>query len=411
MQRELELPPEKSREFLDYLNCELRKCFTGVFGEVRQADNGEFLTSKSGTFSFQGQSFQLKWSLAFEPSGKLLRLEVRNSEPDNDDESWDRAVQTVLTRVLTEAFAERKAMFFQRRIFHYCGPQLDGEYWLSGFRISPVDVDHPAPGSPFAEHVLAIDMEIPAIDILHAGALSVAYAARVAALLSFLLDVGLRNPRPIQRWVLPDADPIAGQESVCRLATYIRPGMYPTRMPRKGELCAPGQHCELRTTARPPGKMLLPRESRRLFRLLDESPPRLRESFEAMTRLWQSAVVLGDHLPSASLAYRVAAVDGATQSLSPSSKFVDFVERFAPTRPDVVPLARYLWREIRCAHFHGGAFPLGEFDQAWSGDSIADPWYVERMSVHDRCAELLRETLVNWTVSQLGAAETSKDDA
>jgi len=84
--------------------------------------------------------------------------------------------------------------YFQRHFFAYIGPPLDGEYYVTDFRIAP---SQPTGGFPFGmgEEIIIIDLEAEGVDPSHAFSLGKAQAKKIASLLSIVLDVGfLHDP-------------------------------------------------------------------------------------------------------------------------------------------------------------------------------------------------------------------------
>jgi hypothetical protein len=168
-------------------------------------------------------------------------------------------------------------------------------------------------------------------------------------------------------------------------------------MPAKGELCSLGRYAgTLAERFRSAGVLLsVPRETRRVLRAIESSGPAAVDAFDRAARLFQVAVVCGARFPSVSMAYRVAAAEVLSEA-DPSCKgFRDFVTKYAPPRPENAMMLEYLWGSIRSAHFHAGAFPLGEFT-SFSVDPFFDSDQMDRDELHRRCGDVLREAMVNW---------------
>jgi hypothetical protein len=131
------------------------------FGSAGQSQTGDYVTTISGPFGRIQPSPEVAWRAAFADDGTLLHLDVESAEPDND---WRPVAEEFIREVLAKALADNRKRYFQRSLFQYIGEQLDGEYWLPGFRFAPVDMQEENAALLNAERVVALDLNVQAID-------------------------------------------------------------------------------------------------------------------------------------------------------------------------------------------------------------------------------------------------------
>jgi hypothetical protein len=402
-------PGPNQMQFRDQLNSALRSISSISNSSGGFDKNGDFRSTTSGFFKLDSGDVGLTWSLIQTPDAVLAALEV---EPLGDAEpppEWSADANAIITRTLTATVAERQQPFFRRVLFNYIGPILDGEYWLPGFRLAPLI---PADEGPFllgTERVVAIDMNVDAIDDVHASALAVERARRYSARLSLIMNLGFYTSVPDKRWVFQQSAD-GSFDSVRAHLGFFKPLPELTSMPTKGALCKLGQ----------PGKRLdeyygvlgkplrLPQETRRVLRGVDTAPPVVRDAFDRCARLYQVSLVCGRIYPSVGFAYRVAAVEAIVSASPDYENFSDFVRANVVPREDLDAVLDYLYGRVRSAHFHAGEFPSGEFERQAFFDPLSDATDLIRFDLEWRGSQILREAIVTWISNVL--LEDSKEE-
>jgi hypothetical protein len=331
----------------------------------------------------------------------LTSLSIEAVDNSGESQSWQKAAYEFATSVLTATLADRRVKFFRRSFFFYIGPQLDGEYWLPGFRFAPGFPEDDQPYLLNAERVVSIDQEVLAIDDMQAHSIAEESSRRHAARLSLLLNVGLRRPDHSMRWVLPAVDGTMATQSVRCQTVFIRPETTLTSMPEKAARCPLGAYAgSLAARYRLAGELQsLPPEARKILRGVDQAAPEVTEAFDRGSRLYQVASVCGQQFPSVGLAYRVAAVEAISAADATCNGISEFMRKYVTSVDDIDPLLEYLYGHARSGHFHAGAFPAGEFLRANYFDPLMDMEWAERDSIHRTCHEITREAIVNWMQS------------
>jgi len=405
MEIQLNLPRgDRQQAFLDYLNSALREKTGTYSGSAGQAEDGTFQVSTSGPFSVGQTTVHLAWTLSKDPTGELKHLHVEYAGEGEPARDWERAVYEFVTSVLATTLSDSRTKFFRRTFFYYIGQQLDGEYWLPGYRFAPAYPTDPHPHLINAERVVSVDQHVFAVDELHAFVLADAAAKRQSARLSLLLNTGLYGVEHNQRWVWPVVDGVPAAESVRYQLGFQHPSAVLNEMPKKRQICALGEYKgSLAARYRVAGELLsLPSEARKILRGIDNAPSAIAESFDRSARLYQVAAVCGKYFPSVALAYRVAAVEAISQADPGSKGFSNFMRKHVRSQTEIGDILNYLYGVARSAHFHGGEFPMGEFNNADTfGGPFMDTEAVRRDSFHRTCHELTREAIVNWLAGTL----------
>lgn len=390
---------QRQQEFIDYLNSALRQRIASSTGSAGVNKDGLFESTVTGPFSIDRGMIQLTWRVTKDSKGTLLKLVIESADPSAAEGDWKTEVYEFVTSVLATALAEKRQKFFRRSFFFYVGPQLDGEYWLPGYRFAPAYPEDSQPHLINAERVVSIDQEVEAIDDLHASALAGEAAHRHAARLSLLLNAGLYRTEQALRWGWPAFEGQPATESVRFYPGFMHPSLNLTQMPKKGERCALGGYKgSLSARYRVAGELQsLPPEARKILRGVDNSDPLVADAFDRGARLYQVATVCGLSFPSVGLAYRVAAVEAISSADNQCKGFSDFMRKHVSSRKDIEEALTYLYGVARSAHFHGGEFPMGEFSRSpFCFDPLMDSEAMQRDAFHHMCYELTREAVVNW---------------
>jgi hypothetical protein len=413
MHIDLDLPSHRQRLFLDHFNSALRSVSTSTSGSAGFREDGTFESSVTADFPVGEEKIVLTWTMTKSEDGSLQSIDMTSVDPVKEETIWKDAVYDFVTSVLSAALVDRQYPFFHRRLFNYIGTQLDGEYWLPGYRLAPAYPDDPEPQLFGVERILAIDMNVKAIDEHSAHAIADEMAKRHAARLSLLLNVGLYQTQPEFRWVILKTEEGEGFDSERYQLGFSKSDMYIDRMPKKGEICSLGKYAgSLEARYHIGGQLLsLPPETRKILRGIEHSTPHIREAFDCCARLYQVAAVVGTQYPSVGLAYRIAAVEAITQGSSEFKGFSDFVRSNVRDRPGLDQALDFLWGSIRSAHFHRGKFPMGEYEARRLFDPLMDSDVVETQYLQRFGYEVTREAILTWLTNVVPELQAEDDPA
>ncbi len=307
-------------------------------------------------------------------------------------------IKDLILNALMQALSSAKETFYRNYRYCYIGPQLDGEYWIKGMRIAPVQCEENTKGWGNIERYISIELEVEAIDDSDANAVGNKLADVCAARLSLLLDIGIYPPRSEHKWFLSEA---LSEPSILRQTGFYGYGHTLKRMPRKKEFCQPGQFYK---TAHPylryMGDVLkLPTETRKLFTSLERSSDSIKRAFNQCCFMYQLALTAGRYYPTVELSYLVAAVEALAKSEQDKSNshFGAFVRNYSCSKNDVSHLIDFMHGPVRSAHFHAGEFIGGEYDYERMS-TIHFSNASRELNEHNfrECRKLLRYSIANW---------------
>jgi hypothetical protein len=411
MRIDINLPPgQRQRQFLDHFNSTLRSISSASSGSAGFEADGTFRAETNSVFALPSGEMPLTWSVVRSPQAELLAIEVEPSGREVPAPSWSADAQSLVTKALAATLADRQQLFFQRSLFNYVGPALDGEYWLRGFRFGPLLPNDEHPTVVNAERLVVIDMDVNAVDQHHAASIARERALRHTARLSLLANIPLYNTLPELRWGASHTDSGIGESQRFQLG-YFGPAYNVIAMPEKSALCRPGKFGGPLGQRYPTAGngLMLPEETRKILRAVDDAPLEIVEAFDRCARLFQVALVCGRIYPSVGLAYRVAAVEAVVQTTGQFGSFSEFMQSYVAPRPNLKTIVDYLYSRVRSAHFHAGEFPAGEFERFFALDPLMDADFVMRSDLQRECYDVLREGIVRWIIALIPPLSEADD--
>lgn len=389
-----------SKEFLDYFNAALRSKGDSPFGSSGSGqftEQGYQASLDDWIQTTDGGGIRIAWTLQFDANGNISSIEAV-PKAEAPEETWAGTAQAFVSAILVSVLSSKKTRYFKRRHFSaIAGSDLSGEYWLPGYRFAPQFADDDS-HLINSERYLVIDMEVDAVDSMHADELADERAGLAAAHLSFITDVGISKPTHEQRWFLTREN---GELKQHRESTQHIDLAVPSQMPGKNELCKcvqfSGSVFDHEKYANSP--FSCPIETRQILRGLESSQPDLRSAFNKCSLLYQLGLTIGRYLPTVRISYEYAAVNAVVQELGGNySGFSDFVRKNCPGE-NVDDLLEYVHSRIRSAHWHGGEFALGETSHR--RDFLTNPEGHVRFSISRAAHRVIRTALCTWVMREI----------
>jgi len=400
MEITLDLTKEKCDVFQEYLHAAIRKLTGSPFGPPGSSgykSDGRYVITMSIDLPVESEVIAIQLIMAIEPDGSLKKVEFHSTADDMDDSKWNIYAANFITGVVTSAFSKNLSHVFIRSTFCWIGCDLDGEYWLPGFRFAPATPKNEQSYLINAERYLYIDQEVDAIDQMHARDIASERALQYSARLSLILNRGLYKPPRGMKWFL---EKNGSEGFVSRLEHLgFNSPPWPDKMPEKDVECRLGKYESsiFSEHQNSHGLLMCPKETRKILRGLNNCTPDIREAFDSCARLYQISLTAGREFPTIRLAYQVGAVESITQKVTGYACFSDFIKKEFPIHDDSLDaFLERLYRAIRSAHFHGGSFPLGEFETKKIGWGIGnrndhDNWNTDMLA-----SKLIRQSIVHW---------------
>jgi len=400
MEIAIDLTKEQCSIFQEYLHAAIRKLTGFPFGPNGNAgyrSDGCYEISMLIDIPVESTLIPLELVMAIEPDGSLKKVEFFAQSEGIEDSVWNVHASNFITCVLASALSKSLTRFFMRSIFCRIGSDLDGEYWLPGFRIAPAMPENEQSYLYNAERYLYIDQEVNAIDQMHASDIASERALLYSARLSLILDTGLHKPPNGMKWFLEDK----GNEGLVSKLEHLgfKFPTFPERMPEKGVDCRLGKFDTsiFDKHQNSHGLLMCPRETRTILRGINNCKPNIREAFDSCAKLYQISLNAGRGFPTIRLAYQVGAIESITQNVPNYKGFSDFIRKEYPIHDDSHDsFLEHLYSAIRSAHFHGGSFPLGEFDSKGRSWGISNKNELDNWNTDIYASKLMRQSIVHW---------------
>lgn len=268
MEITLDLTKEKCDVFQEYLHAAIRKLTGSPFGPPGSSgyrSDGRYVITMSIDLPVESEVIAIQLIMAIEPDGSLKKVEFHSTTDGIDDSKWNVYASNFITGVVTSAFSKSLSRVFIRSTFCRTGSDLDGEYWLPGFRFAPAMSENEQSYLFNAERYLYIDQEVDAIDQMHASDIASERALQYSARLSLILDTGLYKPPSGMKWFLEDK----GEGLVSRLEHLgFNSAPWPDKMPEKEVECRLGKF-DSSIFSEPQnshGLLMCPKETRKILR-------------------------------------------------------------------------------------------------------------------------------------------------
>jgi len=394
---------------MEYFHASYRKLAGNPFspsGEAGHRSDGCYEIFLTFPLQIQSGIVNLTWIIVIEKDGSLSELEIQSDVPE---ETWSEAATRYVNEVLGAAFSGNLSKFFYRSYFCRMGSDLDGEYWLPGFRFAPAMPEDENSYLMDAERYLYIDQEVDSIDQVQGGDIATERAMLYSARLSLILDVPLYKPLRGRRWFMVE-DEAGKLVSKRELLGFVAPSS-PTQMPKKGAECRLGKFdgsvLDEHPNSHGHGLLKCPSETRKILRGLNYCAPNIKEAFDSCARLYQTSLVAGRGFPTIRLAYQVGAIEAIKQKVDGYANFSEFVRKEANLSEVDNEFLDYLYRSVRSAHFHGGEFPMGEYrPRKWSL-GLSDSNDTSRFNIDLAASRVLRKSIMNWVVREVASKDKS----
>jgi len=293
----IKIDPNKAKYFFDYLVVKLES--KGTFrSEGSLKDNDQF--EEKLYWSILDDEFkdgQIIFIVKWNPDATLEPMIV--DKTGNLPEKWEKLARDLIDETLVATINAKREKIFCRYTYAYLGPPLDGEYYISGFRIAPAvfpDDDIML----IDERIIYIDIYEKGIDKVHTQAIGKVHVEQIVSLLSVFLSIGIYSIPTERRWVVKGTEPCKRHQ----LGYHdIKP--IPSEMPKKGQVCSLGHTYTIdRNEFKTPSMtkhLLFPNDIRKLFRSFNNLSPVQNKAYLGAASLFRISLTAGRYYPSVAM--------------------------------------------------------------------------------------------------------------
>lgn len=394
------LDQESSKVFLDYLLAEIRRVQGGLgIREVRAGFNEAktYETRLNGIQAILDSSLGIVLLQTAEGSLQFIEFIKENDSEITQPES--DTISNFLNTVLQKALSRIKNDFFFRDIYSYFGPDLSGEYWISGLHFGPlINEDKSKRFIVNAQRFVYLDQKVRGIDQEHASITATREAQDFTALLSLILNFSISKEPNFSVYTYDDEPPF----ELKRRNMSILPVQFlkemPGRLPFEMRGVYSGSVFDMYRFA---GNLVcMPQEGRKIVRHVLNSGFAARKAYLNCSKLFRLGLIFSRYSETSSLSYRVAAIDALNQGLNTGLTLKEFVKKHSGGISDT--MLEFLYRDIRSAHFHGGEFLLDEYEyKEWSDRSLTDPQSYLIRDAGMSAYKAIRTTIFNSILSKI----------
>ena len=393
MKEEFSLSAKDSQLFLKYFNSILRDHQFGMIKGNGSSyfKNNEYITEESVNYTYNGKDYYTDWLIKQKPDGTLMSIENLNTV--DDDGKYDLELSQIINKTLQKVINKKTETFFKRTYYRtISGCNLPGEYWFNKtIRFAPLFSDDKS-SLVNAERIVVVDLNVDAIDTIHANEIANEKSSILISYLSFILDISFELPNIQELYFLNRNS--NNKFEMERKSTQLIDNSNINKMPKKGELCSLGKYKDSifdknRYLNR---KLICPKETRKIINGIEKANDKNKLAFQRCCLLYKISKKISFSLPTAMLSYEYAAVDSIVKTLNdkyPSFSF--FMTKYAGENQN---LYDFIHSDIRSAHFHSGKFSLGDFD--FNQDFIRNPQKHITFNIIKLSHEIIRKAILNW---------------
>lgn len=386
----INLDPDRVPDFFDYLVVKIES--QGKWkGEGSFNESNQYIEKLYLSLSQKGyKDGQIVLTVIWNQDGTIepIIIEKNGNLPDG----WEQLANDLIREALVATVNYKREKYFCRYTYAYIGPPLDGEYYISGFRVAPAvfpDDDQWL----IDERIIYIDLYEKGIDKMHAQAIGKVRAEQIVALLSVFLGIGIYSIPPERRWVLQDGKSCKR----CQLG-YFDSKPVPTKMPKKGEVCPLGHTTKVDRDKFDSLSMkkglLFPNDIRTLFRCYYNLSPEKSKAYIGAASLFRISLTAGKYYPTVAMSYQIAAMDALVIGKEHNQKaFQELIQEFCPEAP--AEFTSEIYGKIRSSHFHQGSLPGGEYEIMMIRP-LRGPHFLMRFNLQREIFLISHTVLIRW---------------
>jgi len=275
---------------------------------------------------------------------------------------------------------------------------LSGEYWISGYRFSPLIGEKEEDRYLLnAQRLVVIDQKVCGIDNQHASLIANRRAHEFISLLSLILDLAITNP-PSQSVYTYDVESVTSGSKRRHIGYFHNKPFL--KIPNKGEEMSSGAYSGSVNDdpVRYAGQLIcMPQESRKIIKYILNSPLGIKKAYLNCSKLYRLGMIFREHSRTATLSYMVAAVDALRQGLDQKTSFSEFLKKYGGNVSD--EMTDFLYGNVRSAHIHAGEFLLEDYNIG--GNFLVDFERHILRSAEMSAHELIRTAIFNSVMQAL----------
>jgi|GEM_PF-2832560 hypothetical protein len=392
---------DQNKVFLNYLDSHIEPLLQNSFSSA-YFNNGLYINRADLTLKIDEEECRVGFEVVYSvQTGLLVSLKYECKErPYIEDK-----IRHFIDQSFQGIISDKKETYYKRYLYRYIGGRLNGEYYKGRtLRIAPYWPNQDDTRTNI-ERYFSIDIKVEAVDHDDANVKGNIIADKMAAKLSFWLNLGIEAGFITQNlWGVKhrneDLEDCLFQRSIPRAAAPM-----PLEMPKKGGMKAGETRCFSRDGIQPMMDDIYLFDCwKKLLDALKKSSEDINQAYDNCCFMYQMAMNAGRHHPTVQASYMVSAIESLAKSEKDNERtsfsgFIRFYCSLTKENKNTEEVLEFFYSKIRSKHFHSGAFEAGEYE--YHRDSTISFQHVKGAILRKKLdigRRLIRIAIYNWGV-------------
>tara|TARA_R110000744_G_scaffold369880_1_gene480321 strand:- start:7 stop:1239 length:1233 start_codon:yes stop_codon:yes gene_type:complete len=392
---------DQNKMFLNYLDSHIKPLVKGSFSSAGFED-GLFINRTNLTLEIDEEECRVWFEVVYSiQTGLLVSLKYECEEKSYIEDK----IRHFIDQSFQGIISDKKETYYKRYLYRYIGGRLNGEYYKGRtLRVAPYWPNQDNARTDI-ERYFSIDLKVEAVDHGDANVKGNIIADKMAAKLSFWLNLGIDEGFTVQHlWGVKHSD---GDLEDCLFQRCVpqAAALVPNEMPNKGGIKSGETRC-----FNPDGiqammdDIYLPDCWKKLLAALEKSSDDINKAYDNCCFMYQMAMNAGRYHPTVQASYMVSAIESLAKSEEDNERtsfsgFIRFYCDLTKENKNTEEVLDFLYSKIRSKHFHSGAFEAGEYDynreSTISFQNVSGTILRKKLDIGRR---LIRIAIYNWGV-------------
>ncbi|SBS33813.1 hypothetical protein MAQ5080_02694 [Marinomonas aquimarina] len=399
---------DQNKVFLNYLDSYIDPFVRGSFASAH-SENGHFINRTNLTLDIDGELSRVGFEVVYSiETGLMTSIKFDCKERP----SVEGKIQALIYQAYQGVISNKKEVFYKRYLYRYVGGRLNGAYSKGRtLLIAPYWPDQDNVTTDI-ERFFSVDVKVEAVDHEDANVKGNILADKLAAKLSFWLNLGIEGLSIEHIWGVSHKSGAPEGVLFQRCVPPEAPRI-PKEMPSKKEFKA-GEVSDFQAQGihNIMGDVYLPRCWKNLLSALEKSGDEINQAYDSCCFMYQMGLNAGRYHPTVQASYMVAAIESlALSEKEPSlrhfSNFMRFYCDLTENHKNENEVLKFLYEDVRSKHFHSGRFTAGEHE--YSRNSHISFQNVKSRMLRKKLdigRYLVRIAIYNWGMDLIGKVNT-----
>lgn len=390
---------DQNKMFLNYLDSHIKPLSKSSFSSA-SFENDLFINRTNLTLKIDEEECRVGFEVAYSAqTGLLVSLRYECEEKPYIEDK----IRNFIDQSFQEVISDKKDTYYKRYLYRYIGGRLNGEYYKGRtLRIAPYWPNQDNVRTDI-ERYFCIDLKVEAVDHDDANVKGNIIADKMAAKLSFWLNLGIEDGSTIQHlWGVKYSDDDL-EDCLFQRCTPQSAAPIPNKMPEKSSIkSGETRYFNSDGIQAVMGDVYLPDCWKKLLSALEKSSESINKAYDNCCFMYQMAMNTGRYHPTVQASYMVSAIESLAKSEKDATKksfsgFIRFYCDLTKESQNTEEVLDFLYSKIRSKHFHSGAFEAGEYEYSRNStisfQNVSGTILRKKLEIGRR---LIRIAIYNW---------------